>query len=148
MLSRTDSDGAQAQTYQFHRRYVDGDSYQYRVTSKAERNGTPDGEATAVSRHSAVVPRDGVPYERISWSQLVTRDASGRETPSTDAEKLQPYEISLDAQGRVVPPKLTIPVMIGRVTDLNTFMVAVSPRVGVQTLRNVGDRHTRRTAPS
>lgn len=142
MMSRIDIDGAQAETYQFQRRYVDGDSYRYRVTSKAERNGMPDGEATAVSHHTVVVPRDGAPFERIGWIQYVTRDASGRETPSADAEKVPPYEISLAAQGRVDLPRTTVPAMIGMVTDLNTFMVAISPRVGVQRLRTVGDRHT------
>lgn len=142
MAMVADLAGAQAEPYQFQRRYVDGDSYQYRVTSKSERNGKPDGEATAVSRHTVVVPPDGVPFERIGWTEYVTRDASGQQTPRADAERVPPYAISLDAQGRVDLPKVTVPAMIGMVTDLNTFMVAVSPRVGVQALRNVRDRHT------
>ena len=32
--------------------------------------------------------------------------------------------------------------MVGMVTDLNTFMVALSPRVGVQMLRRLGEHHT------
>jgi len=134
--------GAQAEGYQFQRRYVDGDSYRYRVTSRVERNGMPAGKETAVSLHSVVVPRDGTPFERISWGQLESQDPSGRKIPSGEAEKVPPYEISLDEEGRVSLPELTIPPMVGMVTDLNTFMVAVSPRVGVQTLRRLGDSHT------
>lgn len=133
--------GAQAETYQFQRRYVNGDSYRYRVTSRVERNGMYAGEETAVSRHSVVVPRGGTPFERISWQQLESQDAAGRKTPSGEAEKVPPYEISLDAKGQVSLPKATVPAMVGMVTDLNTFMVAVSPKVGVGMLRRPGDSH-------
>jgi hypothetical protein len=100
----TELSGAQADTYQFQRRYNDGESYRYRVTSKVDRNGKPAGEETAVSLHSVVVPRDGIPFERISWRELETRDASGNRAPEGDAEKVPPYEVSLDARGRVDLP--------------------------------------------
>jgi hypothetical protein len=87
-------------------------------------------------------PAAALPSSESVWGQLESQDASGWKTPVGEAEKVPPYEISLDEQGRVSLPKLTVPTMVGMVTDLNTFMVAVSPRVGVQMLRRLGDSHT------
>jgi hypothetical protein len=128
--------------FRFERLYADGEYSQYRLTSKVDQNGRATGEESAISTHSVMAPRDGTPFERIRWNSLESVDDSGRHAVKDIAEQVPAYDISLDPQGRIDLPKLTVPAMVGMVTDLNTFMVAISPRVGIQMLHRVGDSYT------
>ncbi|WP_205509592.1 hypothetical protein [Longitalea arenae] len=108
------------------RKYKAGDSYRYKLTTDVYRNGKYAGKTIAVSEHR-VVNENGVLGEEIKWVSKMSID--GKDTIRLDsiARSVAPYRISLLPGGKVLLPKLSIPQMVGEVTDLNTFFVAIAP---------------------
>ncbi len=121
--------------YVYGRRYVTGERYQYEMHMSNE--GSPQ-QQTAVSDH-AVLMRDGIPYERIEWVQLTDTEA-GDLTPL--ARKAAPLELSMHPKGQFTLVKpVGNPQMMGPVTDLFTFLFAVSPQAGAARIRRPGEEH-------
>lgn len=108
------------------RKYKTGDTYKYKLTTDVYRNDKYAGKTISVSEHR-VVPEGGVPGEEIKWLSKMSID--GKDTVRLDsiAQQVAPYHISLLPEGKVLLPKLSFPQMVGEVTDLNTFFVAIAP---------------------
>jgi hypothetical protein len=59
--------------------------------------------------------------------------------------ELPPYRISLHPNGGIRLPTLEVPSMTGMLTDLNTFFVAISPRVGIEKVNKIGESYVNPT---
>jgi hypothetical protein len=108
------------------RKYKAGDTYKYKLTTEAWRNNNYSGKTVSIAEHHIV--NDGKSLaEEIKWISKV--NYNGKDTVRLDniAKQVTPYRISLLPDGLVLLPKLTIPDMVGEVTDLNTFFVAIAP---------------------
>lgn len=121
-----------ASNYHYVRRYKHGDQYQYRLTTRAERNGRVS-ESVAISQHKVVKGKGGVLCERIKWISL-----NGANPDKVDFESVldnaTPYTISLHRKGSVTLPDISDPYLTGIITDLNTFFVCLSPHTGISRL--------------
>ncbi|WP_207513953.1 hypothetical protein [Longitalea luteola] len=115
------------------RKYKPGDTYKYKLTTDVYRNDKYAGKTISVSEHRVVQEGD-VPGEEIKWLSKMT--INGKDTIRLDsiAQTVAPYRISLLPEGKVLLPKLTIPQMVGEVTDLNTFFVAIAPALNADKL--------------
>jgi hypothetical protein len=100
------------------------------VFSGLKRQGSP-----------LVVSEDGTPAEEVSWISLRSKTQGGETNLDEDAKRVRPYRISLHPNGSIRLPKLEVPSMTGMLTDLNTFFVAISPRVGINKLNKIGESH-------
>jgi hypothetical protein len=108
------------------RKYKAGDSYKYRLTTEAWRNDKYSGKTISIAAHHVV--RDGKSLaEEIKWVSKINYNEKDTVRLDSIATKVAPYRISLSSQGQVLLPKLSVPEMVGEVTDLNTFFVAVAP---------------------
>lgn len=116
-----------------YRKYKVGDTYKYRLTTTANRNNYTS-TTIAVSEHR-VVNDNGILAEEIRWLCLLSRDDKQADIHlDSIANQVKPYRISLLPGGKVLLPKLTVPLMVGSITDLNTFFVAVAPASDAQKL--------------
>jgi len=127
----------QPATYVYARHYVEGQVDRYELRTKID--GTPT-EEVGISLHRAVT-RDNIPYESVRWASLT--DTAGGDY-SDAARKMPEYDLSLHPMGlpRLVKPKDN-PKMMGPVTDLYTFLFAISPLAGITKLNKPGDRYVR-----
>jgi hypothetical protein len=113
-----------------HRSYRDGESFSYEMTTRAFHNGQLTGATRAISVHSV-----NANTETIRWVSLIES-----EVDHTDiAQQVAPYTVSLAEGGSLDLPPLDFPAMTGSITDLHTFYVAVSERLGLSGLTAVGD---------
>ena len=127
----------------YRRVYSVGERYRYELRRNFFTNGALRDIAVATSAHEVVGP---APLrERIAFERL-TVNTDGREEDRTSAfARFSPYLVSIapDApkDGLLLPSLagLESPAT-GMVTDLHTFLVAVSPQAGVEKLHRVGDR--------
>jgi hypothetical protein len=115
-----------------YRQYKSGDTYRYRLTTTANR-GNYESKTVAVSEHR-VVNDAGIMAEEIKWLSLLSMDGKQKIHLDSNAREVKPYRISLLPEGKVLLPKLTIPSMVGPITDLNTFFVAIAPASGAHKL--------------
>ena len=115
------------------REYKKGQNFQYRLTTESSRNGQADSKTVSISKHK-IVEDSGRLVERINW--ISKTSFSQKDTLYLDslAQKVPPYELSLQRGGSLNIPPLLIPEMTGEITDLHTFYVAVSPSLHVQQL--------------
>jgi hypothetical protein len=116
-----------------NRKYKPGDTYKYKLTTDVYRNDTYSGKTVSISEHH-VVNDGGLLAEEIKWVSKTSYN--GADTVHLDkvAKKVPPYRISLSPAGKVLLPKLSNPEMIGEITDLNTFFVAIAPALNAQKL--------------
>jgi hypothetical protein len=128
--------------FTYQRVYELGDSYRYEIRQTYFVNGTERDVATAVSNHEVVGP---APLkERIRFERLVVT-ANGKEQDQSSAiTAVPPYTVSIasDApKGAMELPSLQglDGALVGMVTDLHTFLVAVSPHAGATHLKRAGD---------
>ena len=125
--------------YRYERSYVAGDHYSYKLVTSRFKGGMLDSVEEAVSDHTVLT--DGTPRERIRWRSLVRQEGDTATDHTEIARGVSPYEISLHPDGTIDLPPLDEPRMLGMITDLNTFFVAVSPAIGVEGLHESGDSH-------
>lgn len=121
-----------AQTVPF-RKYTPGETIQYKLTTEAYRNGQFSGRTVSVSEHK-VIKGPGIISEEIKWLNKITYTTKDTVRQDSVAQAVQPYRVSLSPGGKVGLPKLTIPEMVGEITDLNTFYVAIAPALNAQKL--------------
>jgi hypothetical protein len=118
------------------RHYTAGETLRYRLVQTESRNGVQT-RLEAVTEH--VVSTEAA-SEQVHWISLTPADASD----AAALRALAPYHLSLVPGGRLASPRPRDSVaLLGLVTDLQTFYVAVSPALGAGRLRSVGDRFTR-----
>jgi len=115
------------------RKYKPGEVYRYRLTSEVYRNDKFSAKTVSVSEHK-VVKDTSVFSEEIRWLSKLSFTAKDTVNLDTTARKIKPYKISLSPKAKVLLPKLTVPEMVGDITDLNTFFVAVAPALNMQKL--------------
>lgn len=130
--------------YTYKRVYDVGASSVYRLTTRAYHNGKFASESIATSRH-LIVERKGTPFERVTFTGLEESTKQGKKSlvalPGI-VKKVKPFYISLAPHGSLSIPKLNVPQMTGPITDLITFWVALSPKVGADKLHAVGAGRT------
>lgn len=123
--------------FHYSRTYSANEKFGYSLTTLAQQNGQFDSEETAESQHRVL--KGSIPSEEIVWTSLLKKDANGTVDLSDDAKKVAPYQISLDPKGTLAIPSLNVPKMVGMITDLNTFYVAISDAIGIQRISKQGD---------
>lgn len=106
------------------RKYKAGETYKYKLTSEVWRNDKYTGKTVSTAEHHVV---NGSSAEEIKWVSKITYNETDTARLDSVAQKVTPYRISLLPNGKVLLPKLTVSEMVGEVTDLNTFFVAVAP---------------------
>lgn len=122
------------------RRYEVGQRFQYRL-AQTETRGDQTSRVEAVSDHEVVADDDGgPPFERVRWLSL----GEPGEADDIAARALAPYTLALGAEEQLESPRPAGSVaLLGMVTDLQTFYVAVSRGLGLDKLKAVGDAHVR-----
>lgn len=116
-----------------YRQYKPGEASRYILTSEVYRNEKFAGKTISVAELRAVKDSAFV-SEEIKWLSKVSFTAKDTVNLDSIAQKVKPYKISLSPNGNVPLPKLTIPEMVGDITDLNTFFVAIAPALNCQKL--------------
>jgi hypothetical protein len=94
------------------RKYKAGETYKGKLLSIAELHVVDDGGTLA---------------DEIKWISKISYNETDSARLDSIAQTVTPYRISLLPNGKVLLPKLSVPAMVGVVTDLNTFFVAVAP---------------------
>lgn len=114
-----------------YRNYKEGEVIRYRLTTESNE-GNKINRTVSIAELK-VVPDSGYYSEEIRW---ISKIKYSNDSVNMDdiAKKVSPYRISMDPKGSVKLPKLEVPEMIGEVTDLNTFFVAISPAFNISKL--------------
>jgi hypothetical protein len=115
------------------RQYKEGETFKYKLTSEVYRNDKFASKTVSVSQHTVVKTYDFL-SEEIKWLHKISYTAKDTVYMDSVAQKVKPYTISLSPKGEVSLPKLAVPEMVGDITDLNTFYVAVAPALNAQKL--------------
>jgi hypothetical protein len=109
------------------------------------QNGKPKHKEVAVSLHTVLDKTP--PFERIVFEKLVRTAGDKSSDMSKQLAKFPPCEASI-AKGAGAKA-LALPDLsgwdmkvVGVITDLHTFLVAVSPQAGVDKLAEVNSQHT------
>lgn len=108
------------------RKYKTGDTYKYRLTTEAWRNDKYAGKTISIAEHHVVTDGKSL-AEEIKWVSKINYNEKDTVRLDSIARQVAPYRISLSPHGHVLLPKLSVSEMVGEVTDLNTFFVAVAP---------------------
>jgi hypothetical protein len=108
------------------RKYKAGDTYKYKLTTEHWRNDAYNGKTVSIAEHH-IVNDSGSLAEEIKWISKTSYNQTASVSLDSFAKSVAPYRISLLPNGKVLLPKLTVSEMVGEVTDLNTFFVAVAP---------------------
>jgi hypothetical protein len=124
-------------TFHYARNYKSGDLFGYQLKTVTHHNGQFVSEELGESAHK--VTNEAIPAEEIAWTKLLKTDANGVSDLSIDARNVKPYRISLHPEGSLAIPPLDVPNMVGMITDLNTYYVAISKHIGIQGLSKPGD---------
>ena len=125
--------------YEYERLYRAGAELDYELTTnRALKIGDTVtlNSAKARSRHRVVLLEE-VPHELVAWlTYQELPDGSVR-----DVSALKASTVSLHPSGQTEMAKpVGDAAMLGMVTDLVTFYVALGPKSGIARLRQVGDR--------
>ncbi|HEX6430920.1 MAG TPA: hypothetical protein VF008_24695 [Niastella sp.] len=121
------------------RKYQPGEHYRYRLTTDVVHNDVWQSKIIAICELQVVTDSNGIPYDEIHWiskKEITTKDSTDH---TAEARQVKPYRVSLHPNGQVDLPKIEIASMTGEITDFNTFMVAISPKLGMTTLKKKGD---------
>ena len=121
------------------RKYQPGEHYQYRLTTNVFHNDVWQSKIIAVCELRVITDSAGIPYEEIHW--ISKKEITAKDSTDHTAEALQvkPYRISLHPNGQMNLPKIEVAGMTGEITDFNTFIVAISPKLGINNLKKKGD---------
>lgn len=123
------------------RHYRPGHTWRYRMLTTYIENGQKKRVTESVTTHQAVA---GDPPGEVVQLERVIRDLGDvQQVFDSSRAELPAWWLSLAAGGRVALPPLAglPPSMVGAIADLQTFLVAISPNVGADRLRRVGDAH-------
>lgn len=123
--------------YRYERFYEVGEKYSYKMTTISQRGGGNPSKVTAYVTHEVIKNEKGIPVEKITWNRIANY-GTGTNYDSV-LNQLEPYEISLHADGSVDLPKVKNPFLSGLVADLNTFFVCLSPSTGIQKAAKVDE---------
>lgn len=115
------------------RKYKAGETYKYKLTTDEYQNDKYSGKTISISEHH-IVNGSGLLAEEIKWVSKTSYEGANTVRLDSIAKTVAPYRISLLPAGKVPLPKLSISEMVGEITDLNTFFVAVSPALNAQKL--------------
>jgi hypothetical protein len=130
----------QTQPWTYARHYVAGEVFGYELATTHLYDGLFDRCEVGTSSHEVLADATG---ESVSWVGLTVEDATGAIADLTDEALAVPtYEMSLLADADMAMPDLVVPDMVGMITDLFTYYVAVSSALGVQELHEPGDQVT------
>jgi len=123
-----------------YRQYKPGEITRYKLTSEIYHNGKSAGKTVSIAG-SKVVNDSGYFSEEIR--RLSKISISVQDTINLDSIgiKVKPCKIFLSPNGKVLLPKLAIPEMVGDITDLNTFYVAISPALNAQKISVKKPKH-------
>jgi hypothetical protein len=126
----------------FGRKYREGETYRYKLTSEQFYGGV--WTATTVAICELKVSRDinGIYYDMVRWISMQHMRPKDTLDQTPHALKVIPYRISLDPRGKLEIPKIKEASMTGPITDFNTFLVAVSPQLGATKLSRQGESQT------
>ena len=127
------------------RKYKAGETYKYRLTTDVYRNDQYSGKTVSISEHR-VINQGEVLSEEIKWVSKTSYNGTDTVHLDSVAQGLPPYNISLSPSGKVLLPKLSNPEMVGEITDLNTFFVAIAPALNAQKL-SAKNRDFKNTEP-
>ncbi len=126
--------------YVFARSYQPGERFGYRLEDRRRQQfgeAVTSTIAVAQSAHQVVL-EGGVPLETVSWTDVVDQITGERRT---DLGGIPATRVSLHPAGPLEPGKpVNDPLMLGMVTDLVTFYLAASPKVGIEGLHLPGDK--------
>jgi hypothetical protein len=129
----------------FERRYEAGGEFSYHLEDRRRQQAGESVSTTIAAAKSShqVAFEGGVPVETVRWTEAIDL-ATGQHR--TDLAAVPISRISLHPNGPIEPGKPAgDPLMIGMITDLVTFYIAASPKVGIANLHLPGDKAA--TAP-
>lgn len=121
------------------RKYQPGERYRYQLTTDVVHNDVWQSKIIAVCELQVVTDSNGIPYDEIHWISKKVFTAKDSSDHTAEARQVKPYRVSLHPNGQVDLPKIDIADMTGEITDFNTFIVAISPKLGINTLKKKGD---------
>lgn len=121
------------------RKYQPGETYRYRLTTEVVHNNVWQMKIIAVCELRVITDSNGIPYDEIHWISKKVITAKDSSDHSAEARQVKPYRVSLHPNGQVNLPPIDIAGMTGEITDFNTFIVAISPQLGMTTLQKKGD---------
>ncbi|MGN6418005.1 MAG: hypothetical protein ACTHMC_10970 [Pseudobacter sp.] len=125
------------------RKYKVGDVYRYRMTTNVVHNDKWQSTIIAVCELKVVLDSNKIPYDEIKWiSKKVIKAKDSTEYPE-EIKNTSPYRISLHPDGKLDIPPIQESGMTGEITDLNTFFVAISPKLGIGQLHKPHDNFTK-----
>ena len=136
--------------YQHQRVYSPGKEYRYRMVRSYFENGKFKREEVAESIH--VVAKEPPLSERIAFDRL-SRTQDGKTDDLSEAiAKFPAWDVSLSPTdggvGLALPDILGWDMaVVGPVTDLLTFWVAISPQAGIDKVSKVGQSYVLPEAP-
>ena len=111
-----------------YRNYKEGEVTRFRLTTESNE-GNKISKTVSIAELK-VVPDSGYYSEEVRWLSKI-RYSNDSVNLDDVAKSVSPYRISMDPKGSVKLPKLDIPEMVGEITDLNTFFVAISPAFNI-----------------
>ena len=118
----------QSDVFQLARHYQPGEAFAYEMITRTVHNGSLRGVETVRSKHTV---NDTEPLsETVRWESFTIITGETEEDHSEVAASVEPYKLSLDPSGSLDLPKITVPEMTGAITDLHTFYVAASEKLG------------------
>lgn len=121
------------------RKYQPGERYRYRLTTDVVHNDVWQSKIISVCELQVVTDSNGIPYDEINWISKKVITAKDSSDHTAEARQVKPYRVSLHPNGQVDLPKIDIAEMTGEITDFNTFIVAISPKLGMTALKKKGD---------
>jgi hypothetical protein len=121
------------------RKYKPGESYRYRLSTEVVHNGQWQASIIAVCELKVATDEKGIPYDEIRWISKKVITAKDSIDQSEKARNVKYYRISLHKKGDVLLPPIDIADMTGEITDLNTFFVAISPKLIGTSFTKQGD---------
>ncbi len=123
------------------RLYRPGHTWRYRLLTTYIENGQKKRVTESLTAHQAVA---GDPPGEVVQLERVIRDLGDvQQVIGGPRAELPAWWLSLAPGGRVALPPLAglRPGMVGAIADLQTFLVAISPKVGADRVHRVGDVH-------
>ena len=121
------------------RKYKAGEHYRYRLTTQVLHNGAWQSTTISVCELQVVADSNNIPYDEVHWISKKVITAKDTTDRTAEAIQVKPYRISLHPKGQMNIPKIDVADMTGEITDFNTFLVAISPKLGIAGLKKKGD---------
>lgn len=125
----------------YFRQYQPGETSRYQLTTEVVHNGKWQSTIKAICELKVVTDSGGIPYEEVRWLRKTVITAKDTTEHTAAVQAVTPYRFSLHPSGKLDLPKITVPDMTGEITDLHTFFVAISPRLGIEHLHQQGDQY-------